>query len=138
MLKYAVKIGLIPIRRDCSPRPGMFNWEYAEERCQKLVKYIEDTFTDEGLSFVNLKGINPVEVLFSENDVDAVIERMRREKVDGIFIINGNFGNEEAAAMVARALNLPTLIWAPLDDVFEPDGLRHTDSQCGLFGVARQ
>lgn len=138
MLKYAVKIGLIPIRRDCSPRPGMFNWEYAEERCRKLVKYIEDTFTDEGLSFVDLKGINPVEVLFSENDVDAVIERMRREKVDGIFIINGNFGNEEAAAMVARALNLPTLIWAPLDDVFEPDGLRHTDSQCGLFGVARQ
>ena len=138
MLNYHVKIGLIPIRRDCSPRPGMFNWEYAEERCAKLVDYIEKNFTDESRSFVDLKGINPVAVLFSENDVEAVIERMRREKVDAIFIINGNFGNEEAATMVARALDLPTLIWAPQDDVFEADGLRHTDSQCGLFGVARQ
>lgn len=34
MLDYNVKIGLVPLRRDCTPRPGMFNWEYAEERGQ--------------------------------------------------------------------------------------------------------
>ena len=138
MLNYHVKIGLIPLRRDCTPRPGMFNWEYAEARSRKIVKYIEDTFASDTLSFIDLKGINPVEVLFSENDVPAVVQRMRDEKANAIFFINGNFGNEEAAAMVAGELNLPTLIWAPLDDVFEPDGLRHTDSQCGLFGVSRQ
>ena len=38
MLDYHVKIGLVPLRRDCSPRPGAFNWEIAEERGRVLVK----------------------------------------------------------------------------------------------------
>ena len=138
MLNYKVKIGLVPIRRDCTPRPGLFNWEKTEARCRKVVKYIEEHFTDDNVSFVDRKGINPVEVLFAETDVDAVVARMRAEKVDAVFLINGNFGNEEAAAMVADALKLPVLLWGPLDDVFDADGMRYTDSQCGLFGTSRQ
>ncbi len=138
MLNYKVKIGLVPIRRECSPRAGAFNWEKAEERGRKAVEYIEKKFTDDKISFVDLKGINPVSVLFSENDADAVIARMRAEKADAVFFINGNFGNEEVAGTVASALGLPVLLWGPQDDVFEPDGMRYTDSQCGIFGVSRQ
>ena len=69
MLDYTVKIGLIPIRRDCTPRPGMFNWEKAEERGRACVEYIESHFADENVSFVDLKDIIDVGVLFSENDV---------------------------------------------------------------------
>lgn len=138
MLNYQVKIGLVPIRRDCTPRPGLFNWEITEERCRKHVQYIEENFTDDNVSFVDLKGLIDVEVLYAESDVDAVVARMREEKVDAIFLINGNFGNEEAAAMVAEALNVPVLLWGPQDDVFDPDGMRYTDSQCGLFGMSRQ
>ena len=32
MLNYQVKSGLVPIRRDCTPRPGIFNWEKGEAR----------------------------------------------------------------------------------------------------------
>ena len=38
MLDYKVRIGLVPLRRDCTPRPGIFNWEFAEERGRKAVK----------------------------------------------------------------------------------------------------
>lgn len=138
MLNYQVKIGLVPIRRDVTPRPGIFNWEKAEERCARAVAYIEDHFTTEQISFVDLKGINDVNVLYSDRDVDAVIDRFRREKVDAVFLINGNFGNEEVAGAVARAIGKPVLLWGPQDDVFEPDGTRYTDSQCGLFGMSRQ
>ena len=138
MLNYHVKIGLVPIRRDCTPRPGIFNWEYAEERARKTVAYIEEHFTSENISFVDLKSINEVEVLYNEKDVQPVVDLMRKERADAIFIINSNFGNEEVAAMVTKELGLPVLLWGPLDDVFEPDGSRHTDSQCGLFGVSRQ
>ena len=58
MLNYHVKIGLVPIRRDCTPRPGIFNWEYAEDRARKTVAYIEEHFTSENVSFVDLKSIN--------------------------------------------------------------------------------
>lgn len=137
MLNYNVKIGLAPMRRDVTPRPGIFNWEKAEERGMHLVNYIEEHFSDENVSFVDLQGINPVNVMYCMTDAEKVVERFRKEDVDAVFIINCNFGNEEIAAHVARELGKPVLIWAPLDDVFEPDGMRYTDSQCGLFGTSR-
>lgn len=138
MLNYHVKVGLVPIRRDVTPRPGIFNWEKAEERCAAAVAYIEEHFTSENVSFVDLKEINAVDVLYSDKDVDAVIERFQAEKVDAVFLINGNFGNEEVAGAVAKAIGKPVLLWGPQDTVFEADGTRYTDSQCGLFGMSRQ
>ena len=138
MLSYHVKIGLAPMRRDVTPRPGIFNWEKAEERGHKIVSYIESHYASEHVSFVDLKGINPVDVMYCDEDAEKVIERFRAEKVDAVLIINCNFGNEEIAAQVAQQLGKPVCIWAPLDDSFLPDGTRYTDSQCGLFGVSRQ
>lgn len=137
MLNYHVRIGLAPMRRDVSPRPGIFNWEKAEERGRRAVKYIEENFATDHVSFSDLKGINPVEVMYCEDDVPRVVDKFRAEKVDAVLIINGNFGNEEIAAQVARELGKPVCIWAPMDEEFLPDGSRFTDSQCGLFGVSR-
>ena len=137
MLDYRVKIGLAPMRRDVTPRPGIFNWEKAEERGAHLVTYIKEHFTRENVDFVDLEGINPVGVMYCMEDAKKVVESFRKEAVDGVFIINCNFGNEEIAGYVARELGKPVLLWAPLDDVFEEDGTRYTDSQCGLFGTSR-
>lgn len=137
MIQYQVKIGLVPLRRDVTARPGAFNWERAEERCANAVNYIKNNFSSDAISFVDLEGINDVGVLYSETDVDKIVNRFKDEKVDAVFLINGNFGNEEAAGMVAKALGKPVLLWGPQDDVFEPDGTRYTDSQCGLFGTSR-
>ena len=136
-MDYQVKIGLVPLRRDVTARPGAFNWERAEARCAESVSYIKKNFTNEVISFVDLDGINDVGVLYSEKDVAAVVDRFREASVDAVFLINGNFGNEEVAGMVAKALGKPVLLWGPQDDVFEPDGTRYTDSQCGLFGTSR-
>lgn len=138
MLNYTVKIGLAPMRRDVTPRPGIFNWEKAEERGRYLVDYIKDHFSSENVSFVDLEGINPAGVMYCEADAEKVIARFNSEKVDCILVINTNFGNEEISAQVARGVGKPICIWAPLDDEFAADGMRFTDSQCGLFGVSRQ
>ena len=138
MLDYKVKIGLVPLRRDCTPRPGIFNWEVAEERGRKTVSYIEEHFADENISFVDLKGVIDVETLWSENDVPKVAEHFKAEKVDAIMIIAANFGNEEAAGALAKEMGVPVMLWGPQDDTFYADGGRHTDSQCGLFGISRQ
>lgn len=137
-MKYQIRIGLAPIRRDVTPRPGIFNWEKAEIRGRRMVKYIEEQFTDDRVSFVDTKGITPVDVLITEDDARAAAERFRVEGVDGVVLLNSNFGNEEAGALLARELGKPVLIFAPLDDEFEEDGTRYTDSQCGLFGLSRQ
>lgn len=136
MMDYSVRIGLVPCRRDVTPRPGIFNWEIAEERGRAQVAYIREHFTGDGVTFVGIEGINPVDVMINEADAAKIKERFAAEKVDAIFIINANFGNEEAIAEVCR-MGKPVCIWAPLDDRFDADGMRYTDSQCGIFGVSR-
>ncbi|MDD6483275.1 MAG: hypothetical protein PUF72_01695 [Clostridiales bacterium] len=139
MLDYKVRIGLVPLRRDCTPRPGQFNWEIAEERGRKTVAYIKEHYSTDNISFVDLKGVIDVEVLWSCNDVDKVAEHFRKEKVDAIFLIAANFGNEEAAGELAKKCKKPVLLWGPRDEApDEGDGMRYTDSQCGLFGISRQ
>ena len=120
MFDYKVKIGLVPMRRDTNNRPkGTFlTWYSAEERGERFVRYID--------------------LIHDAKSAAAMVERMKREGVDAVFIINCNFGNEEAAADIAKAMGKPVLLWAPLDDEYYVDGMRPTDSQCGLFGVSRQ
>ena len=137
MLDYRIRVGLVTVRRDVTARPGIFNWEKAEKRGAYLTDYVEKHFKDELISFVDLKGINPKNIMYCMADAEKTVERFKNQKVDAIFFINCNFGNEEAIAYVAQNLRKPILLWAPLDDVFESDGMRYTDSQCGLFGATR-
>lgn len=59
MLNYKVKIGIVAMRRNTTDRPrGTFlTWYSAEQRGKKFVKYIEDNFTTDKVSFVDNKGI---------------------------------------------------------------------------------
>lgn len=140
MFDYKVKIGLVPMRRDTNNRPkGTFlTWYSAEERGERFVRYIEENFSSEKVSFVDSKGLGTKDLIHDARSADAMVERMKREGVDAVFIVNCNFGNEEAAADIAKAMGKPVLLWAPLDDEYYVDGMRPTDSQCGLFGVSRQ
>lgn len=140
MFDYNVKIGLIPMRRNATNRPkGTFlTWYSAEERGKRFIDYIEKNFSGDKVSFADSKGLGIKDLIFDDESAAAVIERFKAEKVDAVFIINCNFGNEEAAADIAKALGVPVLLWAPLDDEYYADGMRPTDSQCGLFGVSRQ
>ncbi len=140
MLDYKVKIGLVAMRRNATDRPrGTFlTWYSAEQRGKRFVKYIEEHFATDKISFVDNKGIGIEDLVFDDASAQEVITRFKQENVDAVMIINCNFGNEEAAADIGKALGKPVLLWAPLDDEYYIDGMRPTDSQCGLFGVSRQ
>ena len=140
MLSYNVKIGLVAMRRNTTDRPrGTFlTWYSAEQRGKRFVDYIEKNFSSDHVSFTDNKGIGTEDLVFDDKSAAEVVERFRAEQVDAVMIINCNFGNEEAAADIAQALGKPVLLWAPLDDEYYVDGMRPTDSQCGIFGVSRQ
>ncbi len=140
MTDHKIKIGLVPLRRNTNNRPAktFLTWVSAEARAEKFVKYIEENFTNENVSFVDTKGLGVNDLIFDDDSASAASERFKNENVDAVMIINCNFGNEEAAADIAKAVGKPTVIWAPLDDEYYVDGVRPTDSQCGLFGMSRQ
>ena len=137
MLNYHVKIGLAPMRRDIAERPGTPTWRLAEENSLAAVNYIREHFTSEQVTFTDLQGIHDTHVMYQDEDAEWVIRKFKAENVDAVFLINGNFGNEQLAGAVARGLNVPVCIWAPDRETFLPDGMRVYDSQCGLFGVSR-
>lgn len=140
MLNYKIKIGLVAMRRNTTDRPkGTFlTWYSAEQRGKKFLSYIEENFSGENVSFVDNKGIGHNDLVFDDESASQVIKRFKDENVDAVMIINCNFGNEEATADIAKAIRKPVLLWAPLDDEYYVDGMRPTDSQCGLFGISRQ
>lgn len=142
MTDFSIKIGLMPNRRDTPVRPGkpgFMNPGIAEERGRNAVSYIKKKYSNSNVSFVDLEGINPVGVIFNEAaDREKTVEKFKQEKIDALFIINANFGNEELVSQIAYEIGKPVLLWGPQDDCPEPDGTRYTDSQCGLFAVSRQ
>jgi L-fucose isomerase-like protein len=140
MLNHNLKIGLVPMRRNTTNRPAktFLTWVSAEDRGERFVKYIEENFASENISFVDTKGLGSNNLIFDDESAKACAERFKNENVDAIMIINCNFGNEEAACDLAKMVGKPCVLWAPLDDEYYVDGMRPTDSQCGLFGVSRQ
>lgn len=141
MLNYKIKIGLIPDVRDLgdfATRKGIFEPARGVDRKNDVVKYIKNNFTDEQTEFTDLEWLNELGVLYKNADCEKVCEYLKKEKVDAIFIINCNFGNEEACGRVAKEMGLPVLLWGPQDTVFDEDGMRYTDSQCGLFAISKQ
>ncbi len=140
MMNYKVKIGLVPMRRNTTDRPrgASWNWYSPEQRCKKIIGYIEENFTSEQVEFVDTKGLGINDLIFDDKTAKQAIARMKNQEVDAVMIINCNFGDEAAGADIAREIGKPVLIYAPLDEEYGPDGTRTTDSQCGLFGLARQ
>lgn len=141
MLDYSLKIGLLPIRRDLADaktRKGIFEPAKAEDNKNHIIKYIRDNFTDEKTTFTDLEWLNDEGMLISEFECAKVRDYLKKENVDAIFLINCNFGNEEAAGQIAKMMQLPTLLWGPQDMRFDADGTRYTDCQCGLFAISKQ
>ena len=141
MLDFKIKIGLIPDVRDLfdfSTRKGIFEPAKGVENKNRIISYIKENFSDEETEFYDLEWLNDLGVLYKNSDCDRVCEYLKEKSVDAIFIINCNFGNEEACGRVAREMGLPVLLWGPQDTVFEENGQRYTDAQCGLFAISKQ
>lgn len=140
MLNYQLKIGLVPERRYLPgpKRTGIFSEAVAGANKEKAVKFIKEQFSDEKVVFLDLEWLNEEGMLVQTHEADRVAEYFQKENVDAIFIINCNFGNEEAAGKIAQRMKVPTLLWGPRDRVIEPNGTRYTDTQCGLFSISKQ
>ncbi|MCQ2742556.1 MAG: hypothetical protein MJ239_04580 [Bacilli bacterium] len=140
MLDYKLKIGLCPIRRWLKEPPkriGIFQSDYAVENKKICVDYIKKNYTDENTEFVDIDFLNEEGVLCLEKDCKTVADYFKKEGINALFVINCNFGMENCAGLVARELNVPTLLWGPRDRNFKDD-IRYTDTQCGLFAVSKQ
>lgn len=122
-----VKLGFVPTRRSIFSAPD-------------AIKYrglTADRFRELGIDFVDITDINQEGLLYDDQDVDKIVAKFKAEGVDGIMLAHCNFGTEYVCARLAKKLGLPVLLWGPLDERPEPDGVRLRDTQCGLFATGK-
>ena len=122
-----IKLGYAPTRRSIFSAPDAIKYRgLTKERLLEL-----------GVSFVDIDDINPEGLLYDDKDVAPILEKFRKEKVDGLFVPHCNFGTEYVVARLARELGVPVLLWGPRDERPDENGVRLRDSQCGLFATGK-
>jgi len=122
-----VRIGYAPTRRSIFSAPDAVKYR----------KIIADRLRELDVEFVDIDDINEEGLLFDEGDRLRIVEKFRAEGVDGLFLPHCNFGTEFVCARLAKDLNVPVLLWGPLDERPEADGTRLRDTQCGLFATGK-
>ncbi len=127
MKKYNIKLGVAGTRRSIFSKNDAI--KYKDLTCEKLKSL--------NIEFINIDDINEEGLLFSEEHVDKVVEKFKKEKVDALFFPHCNFGSEDLVAKVAKKMQLPVLLWGPRDDAPLEDGTRLRDTQCGLFATGK-
>lgn len=127
MAKDKVKIGFAPTRRN------LFSAETAKEYADLTRKKLDELEID----YVDIKELNEDGLLYDDEGVELISEKFKKEKIDGLFVANENFGNEWAVARLAKKLDVPVLLWGPRDEHPAEDGSRLRDSQCGLFAIGK-
>ncbi|MDR2390860.1 MAG: fucose isomerase, partial [Planctomycetota bacterium] len=138
MLFHQITIGLAPCRRwREARRTVLFNPEVALAIKKELIAAIRSRYESDDIRFVDLEFLNDEGMMSDISEAPVAAEHFRRERVDAVFIINCNFGSEEAAGMIGKLAGKPVLLWGPRDRL-EPDGFRNTDTQCGLFSAGKQ
>ena len=123
----AIKLGYAPTRRSIFSAPDAIKYRgLTADRLREL-----------GIDFVDIDDINEEGLLYDDNDVKKIVAKFRKEGVDGIIFPHCNFGTEYVCARLAKEMNLPVMLWGPLDERPEPSGVRLRDTQCGLFATGK-
>lgn len=116
-----IKLGYAPTRRSIFSAPDAIEY-------RGLTK---DRLLELGVSFVDIDGINPEGLLYDDKDVAPILEKFRKEKVDGLFVPHCNFGTEYVVARLARELGCRCCCGVP-----GTSGRTRTACACGTASAA--
>ena len=120
-------LGLCPI--------GKFVFSHADAVAHK--RALQDFLRRRAVDFVDLEGVLEDGMVRDQSHVGPAVEHLKARGVDALFLPHCNFGTEGAAAMIARRLAVPTLLWGPRDEAPLPDGTRLRDTLCGLLATSK-
>ena len=122
-----IKLGYAPTRRSIFSAPDALKFRsLTARRLEEL-----------GVDFADITDINEEGLLYDDRDVDKIARKFQNEGVDGLLLAHCNFGTEYVCARLAKKLGLPVLLWGPLDERPDENGVRLRDTQCGLFATGK-
>ena len=122
-----IVLGFAPTRRSIFSAPDAIKYaNLTRERLREL-----------DVDFIDIDDINSEGLLYDENDRLKIVEKFKAARIDGLFLPHCNFGTEYECARLAKDLGVPVLLWGPLDERPDENGVRLRDTQCGLFATGK-
>ena len=130
MYKQRVVLGVVPVKR------GFLSMEEARRQKDKFMKVIRGV-KPEAVKIVDVDDLSENGIMWELDKVPAVIEKLKANSIDALFIPFCDFGEEQVVAEIARAFDIPVLIWGARDE--RPNTLesRGRDTQCGMFAATK-
>lgn len=122
-----IKLGFAPTRRSIFSAPDAIKYR----------KLTADRLKELGITFVDITDVNEEGLLYDDGDMQKIAAKFKAEGIDGLFLPHCNFGTEYLCARLAKELDVPVLLWGPLDERPEENGERLRDTQCGLFATGK-
>ena len=122
-----IVLGFAPTRRSIFSAPDAI--KYRKLTAEKLKQL--------NVEFVDITDINDEGLLYDDKGLELIKDKFTKAKIDGLFIPHCNFGTEYECARLAKAMDVPVLLWGPLDERPMKDGTRLRDTQCGLFATGK-
>jgi len=126
-----LRLGVAPIKRGT----GFTTIENAlifKNNTFKALKKI-----DKNVEIFNIDKIVPDGIATGPEQVPAIADYFKANKVDAIFILHTDFGSEETVAKIGKEMKLPVLLWGPRDDGPSEAGVRIRDTQCGILASSK-
>ena len=81
-MEMDVKLGVICTRREI----------FSKEDALHYKQMILDKLTEMKIDYVDIEDINEEGLLFDEQDVEAIVDKMQKAKIDALFFPHCNFG----------------------------------------------
>lgn len=130
MYKQRVVLGVVPVKR------GFLSMEEARRQKDKFMKVIRGV-KPEAVKIIDVDDLSENGIMWELDKVPAVIEKLKANSIDALFIPFCDFGEEQVVAEIARAFDIPVLIWGARDE--RPNTLesRGRDTQCGMFAATK-
>ncbi len=131
MIKRRLVLGLAPTRRD------YFINDIVKRNRDDICRKTEAFSKELDFDLVGISGVNDEDMMSTLAHAKKIAELFKAKGVNALFIPHCNFGQEETVLYLAKALNVPVLIWGQRDEAPVNFAWRDTDTQCGLFATGK-
>lgn len=130
MYKQEVVLGVVPVKR------GFLSMEEALRQKERFMKVI-GSIKPGMVKIIDVDDLCENGIMWELKKVPSVVSKLKEAGIDALFIPFCDFGEEQVVAEVARAFDLPVLIWGARDE--RPNTLesRGRDTQCGMFAATK-
>lgn len=130
MYKKKIIIGVAPTKR------SFLSMEEAKRQKDRFMSVIRG-IDPEAVTLVDLDDVCENGIAFRLSDVPAAVKKFREAGIEALFIPFCDFGEEQVAAQIAAAFQLPTLVWGARDERPNTFESRGRDTQCGMFAATK-